>query len=210
MKVISSKLHKSEKSQKENVASTSELRHFTEQNHLKKKKKYLLKEMPWDLFQETAEKGLENLSKKDILEVLLWKSWAISQEQLQKISIEAIQSIPPKLLHNLTAKTLHMMSSQQIASLKKGQIQSLRPLQISAITMEQLDSFTNEQIKALLPTQVAAMTSQQLLHLAASGQLKFMKENQFLLLPKNVYKRIIHLKQQLFPKNKRKKNCKAA
>lgn len=163
-----------------------------------------LKDMPLAEFQKIAEKDLARFSSPEILEALLWRSWALSKEQVRRISPEAIQSISPRNLHHMIPKTLKMMSPKQVAAFTILQIRALSPMQMSAITDEHFRAMTEEQIKALLPTQIEVMSGQQIMNLAASGQLGFMKDRQFMRLPKEVRKRIHDLKELLFSKVKRR------
>jgi hypothetical protein len=159
-----------------------------------------LKKMPLDEFQKITGKEIKTFSAKQVLELLLWHSWALTKEQIDEISPESIKAITPKDLQHFTPKTLRLMNTRQLKTMTIEQIHSLRPIQIAALSPDQLTCLSKKQVQALLPSHIAALSSSQIFSLVTSGKLAAMSSKQFTDMPQQTRTRIRLLKSQLFPR----------
>lgn len=158
------------------------------------------KEMPLEQLQKLTEQSTEKLTARQILTLLIWRSWTLSKDLILKIPPKDIQRIPHHCIHNLSPNILKMMDAQQFKNITPEQIQVMRPVQMLAMTPEHIEILSQPQIKALKPSHIAALSNQQLFSFITSGKLGLLSEKQLSHIPRQTKGKIDQIKQQLFPK----------
>jgi hypothetical protein len=165
----------------------------------------LFRQMPLEQLQEIAMVSSEKLTTKQILELMMRRSWVLSRKLIQKVPAKDIQKIPVQNIHNMTPQILKMMSPEQFKNITPQQIHAMRPIQMCAMTLDHIQVMTQQQIKALQPCHIAALTNEQIFALFTSGKLINMTERQFSEIPVEVRHKIHLLKTHLFPKHCRRR-----
>ena len=163
------------------------------------------RQMPLEQLQEIATVGSEKLTSKQILELMMRRSWVLSKKLIQKVPSKDIHKIPVQNIHNMTPQILKMMSEEQFKNLTPQQIHAMRPIQMCAMTLDHIKVMTQQQIRALQPAHIAALTNEQIFALFTSGKLINMTERQFSEIPEEVRHKIHLLKTHLFPKHCRRR-----
>jgi len=161
---------------------------------------HFIQEMSLEKFQNLSKLGIEHLSTKKILDILLWRSWMLTEEEIRKICPKDIAAIPPTRIKHLTPQTLRKLSEEQFQHLSPEQIKAMRPIQMLSITQEHLEVMSEKQIQALLPSQIAALSTDQIFALIAANKLSCMSAKQFVAMPLYARQQLRQLKSQLFPK----------
>lgn len=189
------------------IIATPILKRFSKFNtkQIQKIPPRFFRQMPLEQLQEIATVGSEKLTSKQILELMMRRSWVLSKKLIQKVPSKDIQKIPVQNIHNMTPQILKMMSEEQFKNLTPQQIHAMRPIQMCAMTLDHIKVMTQQQIKALQPDHIAALTNEQIFALFTSGKLINMTERQFSGIPEEVRHKIQLLKTHLFPKHCRRR-----
>lgn len=165
---------------------------------------HFFKDMPLEQLQEITSATIEKLTMKQILELLIWRSWLLSEQLIQQVPPKDIRLIPPKCIQKMTPRTFKMMSTKQFEKITPLQIQAMRPIHMCAISPQYITIMTKKQIRALQPSHIAALNTNQLLSLIVSGKLLAMTQKQLTNIPSNIRTKIHLLKRQIFPKYQKK------
>ena len=174
-------------------------------NPIRKIPAHLFKEMPLEQLQNITHENIEQMTAKQILVLLMCRSWLLSENLIQKISPQDIAQLTPACIRKVTPHTLKMMNNLQFKKITPSQIQAMRPVQMCAMTPEHIAEMSPQQIKALQPSHIAALNNEQIFAIITSGKLANMTKKQFSKIPPHIQEMLQHLKTPLFPKKKNEK-----